>query len=88
MKRDVLPALGLGLAAFGVEVAMIIPFAGFLDSHHGFINTVSTLGEPKYYLIEENFVSAVTAITEEVLVNGYLITRLGQLGWTNQGRSC
>jgi hypothetical protein len=27
-------------------------------------------------------ISATTAITEEVLVNGYLITRLGQLGWT------
>lgn len=26
--------------------------------------------------------AAVTAVTEEVLVNGYLITRLGQLGWT------
>jgi hypothetical protein len=26
--------------------------------------------------------SAVTAVIEEVLVNGYFITRLGQLGWT------
>jgi hypothetical protein len=26
--------------------------------------------------------SAVTAVTEEVLENGYFITRLGQLGWT------
>jgi len=84
-RRDVVPALGLGLAAFGVEVAMLTPFLAFLNSHKGFVNTVTVSGEPKYYLIAGIFISAVTAIAEEVLVNGYLITRLGQLGWTNQG---
>jgi membrane protease YdiL (CAAX protease family) len=29
-------------------------------------------------------VAAVTAVTEETLVNGYLLTRLGQLGWRPQ----
>jgi membrane protease YdiL (CAAX protease family) len=83
--RDVFPAIGLGLAAFGVELVMLIPFLGFLNTHKGFINTVTVGNEPKYYLIEGIFISAVTAVTEEVLVNGYIITRLGQLGWTNQG---
>ena len=27
--------------------------------------------------------SAVTAVTEEVLVNGYFLTRLAQLGWNS-----
>ena len=37
---------------------------------------------PGYYVIWGIAMSAITAVAEEVLVNGYLITRLGQLGWT------
>jgi membrane protease YdiL (CAAX protease family) len=44
--------------------------------------SVSTQHVPKYYVIWGIAISAVTAVTEEVLVNGYLITRLGQLGWS------
>ncbi|MFI5035494.1 MAG: CPBP family intramembrane glutamic endopeptidase [Acidimicrobiales bacterium] len=82
VPRDLLPALGIGAAAFGLEVAMLLPFAGLLVHHHGWITSVSVSHEPKYYVIEGVFISAVTAVTEEVLVNGYLVTRLGQLGWT------
>jgi hypothetical protein len=80
--QDVLPGLGLGAAAFGVEIAMLIPFAGLISRHSRLINVVSIGHFPKYYLIEGIFMSAVTAITEEVLVNGYLNTRLYQLGWS------
>ena len=36
---------------------------------------------PRYYIIYGIVISAVTAITEETLVSGYLLTRLDQLGW-------
>jgi hypothetical protein len=82
IPRDLFPALGLGAASFGVEVAMLLPFAGLLAHHHGWLTSVSVSHEPKYYVVAGVFISAVTAVTEEVLVSGYLITRLGQLGWT------
>ena len=81
-KRDILPALGLGAAAFGIELLLLVPFAAVIDHHPGLVNNVTVTSQPKYYLIEAIFMSAITAITEEVLVNGYFITRLGQLGWT------
>ncbi len=82
MYRDLFPALGLGAAALGIEVVMLLPFVSVLQNHPGLLTKVSDTAQPKYYLIEGVFMSAVTAVTEEVLVNGYFITRLGQLGWT------
>jgi membrane protease YdiL (CAAX protease family) len=81
-KRDVFPGLGLGAAAFGVELLLIIPFSGFLNDHKSLVNQVATGHVPKYYIIGGIAMSATTAIAEEVLVNGYLLTRLAQLGWT------
>jgi membrane protease YdiL (CAAX protease family) len=80
--RDVLPGLGIGAAAFGVEVLMLIPFSALITEHSKLVNTVSVGHFPKYYVVEAIFMSAVTAVTEEVLVNGYLLTRLYQLGWS------
>lgn len=81
-KRDAVPGLGLGAAAFAIEVLMILPFAAAINHHPGLVNNLTVSSQPKYYLIEGIFMSALTAVTEEVLVNGYFITRLGQLGWT------
>ncbi len=81
-KRDVWPGLGLAAAAFATEFVILIPFAGFLNHHSSLINNVGVGHVPKYYVIGGIAMSAITAIAEEVLVNGYLITRLGQLGWT------
>jgi membrane protease YdiL (CAAX protease family) len=61
---------------------MILPFAAAINHHPGLVNSLTVSTQPKYYLIEGIFMSALTAVTEEVLVNGYFITRLGQLGWT------
>jgi membrane protease YdiL (CAAX protease family) len=36
---------------------------------------------PAYYVIYGIAISAITAVTEETLVSGYLLTRLEQLGW-------
>jgi membrane protease YdiL (CAAX protease family) len=81
-RRDVLPGLGIGLAAFGCEMVLALIFYSLLVNHHSLFVSVSTQHVPKYYVIWGIAISAVTAVTEEVLVNGYLITRLGQLGWS------
>jgi membrane protease YdiL (CAAX protease family) len=81
-SNDVLPGLGIGALAYVCEVALLAPFAVFLANHKSLIVSVTTHSEPKYYVFWGIAISAATAITEEVLVNGYLITRLGQLGWT------
>ncbi len=81
-KRDLLPAVGIGAASYVSEIVLIAPFAIFLASHQSLLVSVSTQSVPKYYVIWGLAISATTAVTEEVLVNGYLITRLGQMGWT------
>jgi membrane protease YdiL (CAAX protease family) len=81
-KRDVWPGLGLAAGAFATEVVILIPFESLMKHHSSLVTSVGTGNVPKYYVIGGLAMSAVTAIAEEVLVNGYLITRLGQLGWT------
>jgi membrane protease YdiL (CAAX protease family) len=80
--QDVIPGLGIGAMAYVCEVILLAPFAVFLAKHSSLVVNVSTQSVPKYYLIYGIAISAVTSITEEVLVNGYLITRLNQLGWS------
>ncbi len=82
LTRDVIPGLGLGLAAFGCEIVLALFLRVLLVDHPGLFVNVTLHHIPKYYLIWGIVTSAVTAVTEEVLVNGYLLTRLGQLGWT------
>ena len=81
-KRDVFPGLGIGAAAFGIECLILRPFIPLIQHHSALFNTVTVGNQPKYYVFEGIFISAVTALTEEVLVNGYLLTRLHQLGWS------
>lgn len=84
-KDDIVPAIGLAGAAFGGAIVLAIPFAGLISQHSGLITKVSVQGFPRYYLVEAIFMSAVTAVSEEVLVNAYFITRLEQLGWSSRG---
>jgi membrane protease YdiL (CAAX protease family) len=79
---DVLPGLGIAGAAFGSELIILLPLSPLLIHHSSLINQVPTGHVPWYYLFWGLAISATTAITEEVLVNGYLLTRLGQFGWT------
>ena len=80
--RDVIPGLGLGLAAFGCEIVLAIILRAILVDYPGLFVNVSLNHVPKYYVVWGIATSAITAVTEEVLVNGYLLTRLNQLGWT------
>jgi len=79
---DILPGLGIAAAAFGSELVILIPLSPLLIHHSSLINQVPTGHVPWYYVFWGLAISATTAVTEEVLVNGYLLTRLGQLGWT------
>ncbi len=82
LMMDVLPGLGLAAAGFALELLILIPISPFLKHHAGLVTSVSIHHVPAYYVIWGLALSAVTSVTEEVFVNGYLITRLDQLGWT------
>ncbi len=82
LRGDVLPALGLGAAGLAVEFVMALILFAFLFSHKSLIVSPSLQSVPKYYLVWGIAISAITSVTDEVLVNGYLLTRLEQLGWT------
>ncbi len=79
---DILPGLGLAAASFGSEIVILIPLAPLLTHYRWLINSVPVGHVPAYYVIWGIAIAITTSIAEEVLVNGYLITRLGQLGWT------
>ncbi len=82
--RDVIPGLGIGAMAFVSEVILLIPFVHLLSEHPGLVTRISDGAVPKYYVIYGLILSATTALAEEVMVNGYLLTRLHQLGWSDK----
>ncbi len=82
---DILAGLGLAAAGFGVEWLLLTffsPLFGSSGQKSKLVNTVGIGHVPHFYIALAIVMSATTAVAEEVLVNGYLITRLGQLGWT------
>ena len=81
---DVWPALGLAGASYVSEFVLLIPFAAFIKNHQKIVNSTMVGHVPAYYVIYALTLSATTALVEEVMVNGYLITRLEQFGWTPQ----
>ena len=81
---DVVPGLGLAALSYATEIAVLIPFSPLLVHDQNLVNSPVIGTVPHYYVVYGIFISIVTAVTEEVLVNGYLIVRLEQLGWTNR----
>jgi membrane protease YdiL (CAAX protease family) len=76
---DLLGALGLLVGAFvltGILAIALSPFEADLKV------TDSNSHVPAYFLVYAVLLSATTAINEEVIVNGYFLTRLSQLGWS------
>lgn len=78
---DIWPGLGLAVLSYLSEVAVLIPLSPLLvHAQHLIVSPV--IGHvPNYYVVYGIVISAVTSITEEVLINGYLLVRLEQLGW-------
>jgi hypothetical protein len=81
-RGDVWPAIGIITGGFGLTLLVALPFGVLLAHHSGLFGQVPTGHVPKYYIIYGLAISAITAITEETLVSGYLLTRLEQLGWS------
>lgn len=79
---DIWPGIGLAALSFVTEIAVLIPFSPLLVNHKNLVNSPVIGHVPHYYVVYGIFISVVTAITEEVLVNGYLLVRLEQFGWT------
>ncbi len=84
LRGDLLPGIGIAVGGYGVTLLAALPFSALLASHSGLFSQVETGHVPKYYILYGLAVSAITAITEETLVSGYLLTRLEQFGWTPQ----
>lgn len=83
-RRDLWPGIGLAAGGYGVTLLIALPFSALITRHHGLFSQVQTGHVPKYYILFGLAISAITAITEETLVSGYLLTRLEQFGWTPQ----
>jgi membrane protease YdiL (CAAX protease family) len=79
---DLWPGLGLAVASFLSAVALALPFSTFIANHRSLFAQITIGHIPHYYVLYGLAVSAVTAIAEETLVSGYLLTRLEQLGWS------
>lgn len=80
-RRDAWPALGIAVSGYVMALVGTIILGALLANHRGLISQIPTGHVPPYYIIYGIVLSAVTAITEETLVSGYLLTRLDQLGW-------
>jgi membrane protease YdiL (CAAX protease family) len=80
-RGDVWPGLGIAASGFGVTLLAIIVLAPVAGRHNRLFAQVPVGHVPAYYVIYGVAISAITAVTEETLVSGYLLTRLEQLGW-------
>jgi membrane protease YdiL (CAAX protease family) len=82
VRYDLWPALGLIGASFGSEFALALLVTPLLAHHPALLSNTVVGKVPDYYVIYGIAISITTAIAEEVLVNGYLLVRLEQLGWS------
>jgi membrane protease YdiL (CAAX protease family) len=78
---DVLPAVGIAAAGYGIAVVISVPLAQLARGNQ-FLARPVIPHVPAYYVVYGLIAAAVTAVSEETIVNGYLLTRLAQLGWT------
>jgi len=77
---DALPAVGLLIGAWLSSFVLALPLSGVLNND-ALANQQHNTHVPAYFIVYALVVSATTAINEEVVMNGFLMTRLAQLGW-------
>jgi hypothetical protein len=80
-RRDSVGAAGMFAGVWAANLVLVLIFLPLINNKH-LTNTASNSHVPAYYIVYAVFLSATTAINEEVLVNGYFLTRLSQLGWS------
>jgi membrane protease YdiL (CAAX protease family) len=73
---------GVGLAAAALGGQYVLAIVLLPVAHSQLANTTGPLHVPTYYIVFGLSQSLLTSIAEETAVNGYLITRLDQLGWS------
>ena len=83
-RTDVLVGAGLALGGYGIAFGIGLVLTPFLVGLHGLVQHVPIGNVPRYYIVYALALSAMTAIAEETMVSGYLLTRLEQLGWRPQ----
>jgi membrane protease YdiL (CAAX protease family) len=81
LSKDVWPGIGLSAAGFGVTFGAAIILSPLINATRHAVVATPVGGIPEYYVIYGLVISLTTAIAEETFVNGYIITRLAQLGW-------
>jgi membrane protease YdiL (CAAX protease family) len=87
LRRDVWPGIGLAASGYatsyvsGIVIVAALAIAIGRQTALRLFNQVTIGHVPAYYILYGVTIAAVTAITEETLVNAYLLTRLEQLGW-------
>lgn len=79
LLTDIAPAVGLALLSYALVDLIALIFRPLFTS--GAANRVHESHVPAYFVVYALILAATTAITEETFVNGYLLTRLAQLGW-------
>ena len=80
-RADLWPGLGLAAGAFGLTLATTLLLTALVGRNSKLLVQIPTGHVPAYYVIYGIAISLVTAVTEETMVSGYLLTRLEQLGW-------
>jgi membrane protease YdiL (CAAX protease family) len=80
-RRDAASSVGLLAGVWVLNIIVLLPLSPLLNNKH-LTNTATNSHVPAYYIVYGLFVSAVTAINEEVIVNAYFMTRLSQRGWS------
>jgi membrane protease YdiL (CAAX protease family) len=81
-RRDAIESIGLYAGVWVLNLALVTPL--FLLIGNSLSNSQHDTHVPAYYLLYAVILSATTAINEEVLVNGYFMTRLAQLGYSSR----
>ena len=80
-RADVWPGLGLAAAGYGVTLVATLLLTGVIGRKSKLLRQIPIGHVPDYYIVFGIAIAAVTAVAEETLINGYLLTRLEQLGW-------
>jgi membrane protease YdiL (CAAX protease family) len=80
-RDDVWPGLGIAASGFGVVWLAAVVLIAAAGPHNRLFVQIPVGHVPAYYVIYGIAISAITAVAEETLVSGYLLTRLEQLGW-------
>jgi membrane protease YdiL (CAAX protease family) len=79
-RRDLAGGVGLLGGVWVANLLTVVPLFALLGS--SLTNPQSNSHVPAYFVVYGLSVAVTTAINEEVIVNGYLLTRLAQLGYT------